>query len=158
LGANVNRVIYTYQINTPLGIAAFRKNPEIVALLLEHDASTSCKVEGMDLLEWSSLNCRKVYSLLKEKIGSVAIGVTIGDLVDAANQSSHSLHVYIHSHRGRITKHQFERALDESIRLGHLTATIALLQHGVSPDCHTLDRRPLWTALDLRYPHHVCDL
>src|SRR5262249_54979425 len=74
LGANVNSVIYTHQINTPLGIAAFRKNPEIVALLLEHDASTSCKVEGMDLLEWSSLNCRKVYSLLREKIGSVAIG------------------------------------------------------------------------------------
>ncbi len=158
LGANVNSIIYAHNPNTALGNAVARKNPEIVALLLEHNASTSCEVEGIDLLEWSSLNCRNIYSLLKEKIGSVDVGVTIGDLVYAANQSSHSLHAYIHSHRERITKHQFERALGESIRLGHVTATMVLLQHGVSPDCHTLDRRPLSTALQRRYPSQVCNL
>ncbi|KIX08773.1 uncharacterized protein Z518_03430 [Rhinocladiella mackenziei CBS 650.93] len=82
------------EANTALGIAVARKNTEIVALLLEHDASTSYEVAGIDLLEWPSLNWRNIYSLLKEKIGSVAVGATIGDLVDATNQSSHSLHAH----------------------------------------------------------------
>ena len=162
LGANVNVVMYDiygdYRQYTALGTAVVKGNPEIVAMLLEHDASTSCKVEGMDLLEWSSLNCRNIYNLLKEKIGTFDVGVTIGDLVRAANQGSHSLHAYINNHQGRITKYQFERALDESIRLKHLAATVALLQHGISPDCQTLDHRPLSTALDSQHPYEVCDL
>jgi len=162
LGADVNAVMYInheyYEANTALGLAVFRKDLEIAAMLLEHDASTSCKVEGTDLLEWSSINCRNIYNLLKEKIGTVVVGVTIGDLIRAANQGSHALHAYIHRHQG-ITKYQFERALDESIRLEHLTAIVALLQHGVSPDCYTLDHRPLSTALEyLEDPRDVCDL
>ena len=159
IGADVNSVIYGRQTNTALGMAVSLKDPEIVALLVEYGANTSCTVAGKDLLEWSSLNCRNIYSLLKEKVGSIAVGVTIGDLVDAANQNSRSLRAYIGRHQGQVSKHQLEKALGESIRLGHLPATVALLRYGVSPDCYTLDTRSLWTALDTqKQSRRFCEL
>jgi hypothetical protein len=96
---------------------------------VEYGTNTSCKVAGKDLLEWSSLNCRDIYGLLKEKVGTVDVGVTIGDLVDAASKSMLFLQAYIGKHEGRVSKHQLEAALDRSIRLGRLEATVALLQH-----------------------------
>jgi hypothetical protein len=79
--------------------------------------------------------------------------------LDAANHSRRSLRAYIGRHQGQVSKRQLEEALGESIRLGHLAATVALLRHGVSPDCHTLDTRPFWTALDTQeQPRRFCEL
>ncbi|KAH8745168.1 ankyrin repeat-containing domain protein [Hyaloscypha finlandica] len=148
LGADVNCVLYELPANTALGRAAHIGNAEIVALLVDHGATISCTVEKKDLLEWSSLNSRNIYSFLKEKFGSTTDGVTIGDLVEAAKKSMCSLKAYISRYEGQVSTYQLEEALGESIRLGHLAASVALLQHGVSPDCYTLKTRPLWTALD----------
>lgn len=159
LGANVNNVLYGCNPNTALGKAASLKNVEIVILLVEHGAKISCTVAEKDLLEWSSLNYRDIYNLLKEKFGSITDGVTIGDLVDAAEKCTHSLKAYIRGHEGHVSTHQLEEALGESIRLGHLKAIVALLQHGVSPDCYTLKARPLLIALDNDdYAHGICEL
>jgi ankyrin repeat protein len=159
LGADVNRVLPAFEHDTVLGRAAYNKDLRIFSLLVEHGANTSCRVGGKDLLEWSSLNCRNIYGFLKGKVGSIAVGVTIGDLVDAANQSTRSLRAYISNHEGQVSKRQLEGALSESIRLEHLTATLVLLQHGVSPDCYTLNTRPLLTALDSeKQRRHFCEL
>ncbi|KAF8852310.1 ankyrin [Acephala macrosclerotiorum] len=159
LGADVYIVLRESKPNTALGKAASLKNAEIVALLVEHGAKISCTVVEKDLLEWSSLNCRNIYSLLKENFGSITDGVTIGDLVDAAMKSTRSLKAYVSRYEGQVSTHQLEEALGESIRLGHLAATVALLQHGVSPDCYTLKIRPLWTALDSEeHTHRFCEL
>lgn len=169
LGADVNIVLYGCNPNTALGKAASLKNAEIVALLVEHGAKISCTVAEKDhvswtvvekdLLDWSSLKCRNIYSLLKEKFGSITDGVTIGDLVDAAKKSTRSLKAYISRYEGQVSTHQLEEALGESIRLEHIAATVALLQHGVSPDCYTLKTRPLWTALySGKQTHRFCEL
>jgi ankyrin repeat protein len=159
LGANVNIVLDKCKPKTALGKAASLKDPKLVALLMEHGAHISCTVEGKGLLEWSSLYCRNIYNLLKEKMGSTAVGVTTGDLVDAASRGGRSLQAYIGKHEGQVSGHQLEEALGQSIQLGHLAATVALLQHGVSPDCYTLKNRPLWTALDSgKQTRRVCEL
>lgn len=148
IGADVNCIVCRRDPNTALGKATSMGNAEIVALLVDHGSNISCKVEGKDLLEWSSLNSRNIYNFLKGKFGSIADGVTIGDLVEAAKKSTRFLKAYISRHEGQVSTYQLEEALSESIRLGHFAATVALLQHGVSPDCYTLKARPLWTALD----------
>lgn len=159
LGADVNSVSYQQNPATALGKAASLKNVEVFMLLLEHGANISCTVAGKDLLEWSALNCRSIYSLLRGKFGSITDVVTIGDLVDAARKSRRYLRAYISKYEGQVTTHQLEEALGESIRLEHLGATIALLQHGVSPDCYTLKNRPLWIALDSpNYMRRLCKL
>jgi ankyrin repeat protein len=158
LGADVNCVVYGWNPNTALAMATYMGNAEIVALLVEHGSKVSCTVEGKDLLEWSSLNSRNIYNFLKEKFGSITDGVTIGDLVEAAKKSTRSLKAYISRHEGQVSTYQLEEALSESIRLGHLAASVALLQHGVSPDCYTLKTRPLWTALDGGKQAQFCEL
>jgi ankyrin repeat protein len=152
LGADVNCVIHRMDPDTALGKAVYKGNAEIVALLVEHGSKISCKVEKKDLLEWSSLNSRNIYGFLREKFGSITDCVTIGDLVEAAKKSTRSLKAYISKHKGQVSTYQLEEALSESIRLGHLAASVSLLQHGVSPDCYTLDTRPIWTALDQKEP------
>lgn len=157
--ANVNSVSYHCNPDTALGKAALMKNAEIVTLLVEHGAKVSCKVAGKDLLDWASLNCRNIYNLLKEKFGSITDGVTIGDLVDAAKKSRHSLKTYICKYEGQVSTHQLEEALIESIRLEQIAATVTLLLCGVSPNCYTLEKRPLWTALDSKnQKHRLCEL
>lgn len=158
LGADVNCVLHGLIPNTALGKAAYMGNVEIVALLVEHGSNISCKVKEKDLLEWSSLNSRNIYNVLKEKFGSITDGVTIGDLVEAAGKGTHSLKAYISRYEGQVSTCQLEEALGESIRLGYLTASVALLQHGVSPDCYTLKTRPLWTALDRGKQDQFCEL
>jgi ankyrin repeat protein len=159
LGADVDTVLYGCNPNTALGKAASLKDAEIVALLVEHGSNISCTVAEKSLLEWSSLNCRDIYSLLKEKFGSITDGFTIGDLVDAAKKGRFSLRAYISRYEGQVSTHQLEEALGESIRLNNLASTVALLQHGVSPDCYTLKTRPLWTALDSgKQIHRFCQL
>lgn len=158
MGAPVDAVSFTHDLNTALGITATKKNLEIFALLLEHNASTSCNAENMDLREWCALHWRDGYRLLKEKIGPAAVEITVGDMVHIANQGTHSLHVYEHRHPGWMTKHQLEQTFHHSIRLAYPMAIVALLQYGVSPDCHTLAERPLRTALDSPKAYDICCL
>lgn len=144
LGADPNIPHNFLVATTAIGMAATIRDPELVALLLEYGASPVGKVEGLDLLSWSSLNCREIYDLLREKAGSV---VALGDLVNNASSSTHALRVYIDKHRGQVTQHHLEQALVESIKLGRDRAVAALLQHGVSPNRPT-DSLPLCVAVD----------
>lgn len=142
--------------DSALGLATFKENAEMVALLLEHGATTSCVVWEMSLLEWTSLYCRNIYELVKERVGTDAVGVTIGDVVHRASRGRHSLQRYIRSYK--LTKGQLERALGASIQLGYLTAATTLLQNGVSPECYTLDKRPIETALESPTYIQACEL
>ncbi|KAH8689738.1 ankyrin repeat-containing domain protein [Phaeosphaeriaceae sp. PMI808] len=158
--ADVNSISYMYGqgriAKTALAVAVVEKRSEIVAMLLEHHASISCKVGDMDLLEWTSLEDRNMYNLLKKRMGDVSFN--LGDLVFAAKEGTHSLKAYKSSHQERITTHQLEQALHESIRLEHSAAIVALLQSGVSPDGDTLRERPLETAMGVKEPFGICQL
>ncbi|KAH7006817.1 ankyrin repeat-containing domain protein [Ilyonectria destructans] len=161
LGADVNKGSFRYSggFEVPLVEAVLLKESDIVAVLLEHDANTSCKVGKQNLIEWSSLNCRNIYRILQEHMGAIGVGFTIGDLIDAANEGNDSFKAYLQRHRRTVSKQQLEQALGESIRLGYLAATTALLEHGVSPNCPCLDNPPLRTALQShKQPRRVCEL
>ncbi|KAI8659923.1 hypothetical protein NCS56_01210600 [Fusarium sp. Ph1] len=160
LGADVNKASFSYGgYEVPLARAVFLKQSDIVAVLLKHGANTSCKVEKQDIMQWSSLNCRNIYRLLQEHMGAIDVGFTIGDLVDAANEGNDSLNAYLQRQPRTVSKQQLEQALGESIRLGYIAATHALLKHGVSPNCPCLDRPPLQTALQSHMqPRRVCEL
>ncbi|KAI8657953.1 hypothetical protein NCS57_01175400 [Fusarium keratoplasticum] len=161
LGADVNKASFSYGAGyeVPLARAVLSKESDIVAVLLKHNANTSCKVEKQDIMQWSSLNCRNIYRLLQEHMGAIDVGFTIGDLVDAANEGNDSLNAYLQRQRRTVSKQQLEQALSESIRLGYIAATNALLKHGVSPNCPCLDSTPLRTALQShKQPRRVCEL
>ncbi|KAM6521887.1 hypothetical protein FALCPG4_011589 [Fusarium falciforme] len=161
LGADVNKGSFSYggDHEVPLAKAVLSKESDIVAVLLKHDANTSCKVEKQDIMQWSSLNCRNIYRLLQEHIGAIDVGFTIEDLVDAANEGNDSLNAYLQRQRRTVSKQQLEQALSESIRLGYIAATTALLKHGVSPNCPCLDSPPLRTALQSqKQSRRVCEL
>lgn len=110
-GADVGVGKPLQEAHTGLAGAVAAKKAEIVAMLLDRGASISGEVEDMDIVEWASLNCRNIYSLLKENLEGVYIGVTIGDLVHAANQGSHTLHAYVNRHQGRITSINLSKGL-----------------------------------------------
>ncbi|KAF4463874.1 hypothetical protein FALBO_9297 [Fusarium albosuccineum] len=161
LGADVNkRCFISTRYEAPLAEAVLREQSDIVAALLKHGANTSCKVGNQDLMQWCSLNCRNMYRLLQEHMGAFDVGYTIGDLIHAANEGDNSLNAYLERQRRRVSEKQLEEALGESIRLGHLAATEALLEHGVSPDCPSLKTPPLRTALEESHkqPRRVCKL
>ncbi|KAI8658912.1 hypothetical protein NCS55_01169800 [Fusarium keratoplasticum] len=110
-------------------------------------------------MQWSSLHCRKIYRLLRKHMGSNDVGFAMGDLVNAANDGNDSLNAYLQRQPRTVSKQQLEQALGESIRLGYIVATKALLKHGVSPDCPSLDSPPLRTALQShKQPRRVCGL
>ncbi|KAM5343277.1 hypothetical protein ACJ41O_014243 [Fusarium nematophilum] len=110
-------------------------------------------------MQWSSLNCRNIYRILQDHMGAIDVGFTIGDLIDAANEGNNSLNAYLQRQRRTVSKQQLEQALGESIRLGHIAAAKALLEHGVSPNCPSLDNPPLQTALQSHMrPRRVCEL
>lgn len=161
LGVDVNEASFIDDEGhvVPLARAVLSKQSHIVAVLLKHNAKTSCKVENQDIMQWASLNCRNIYRLLQEHMGAIDVGFTIGDLVDAANVGNDSLNAYLQRQPKTVSKKQLEQALEESIRLRYIAATKALLKHGVSPDCPSLDSSPLRTALQsLRKPRRVCKL
>ncbi|UPK95080.1 hypothetical protein LCI18_006015 [Fusarium solani-melongenae] len=161
LGADANKASFSYGGNyeVPLATAVLSKKSDIVAVLLEHSASISCKVGNQDIMQWPSLNCRNIYRLLQEHMGSIDVGFTMEDLVDAANEGNDSLNAYLQRQPRTVSKQQLEQALNESIRLGYIAATKALLKHGVSPDCPSLDSPPLRTALQSHdQPRRVCEL
>ncbi|KAH7127771.1 ankyrin repeat-containing domain protein [Dactylonectria estremocensis] len=99
----------------------------MVAILLNHGASTSCLVEKQNVVEWASLNCKHVYNILKVHKGVSNIGFEVGDLVDAANWNDDSFKTYLQGREGLIADHQVEKALYESMPL-LVTATLGLLE------------------------------
>ncbi|KAI8714822.1 hypothetical protein NCS52_01203100 [Fusarium sp. LHS14.1] len=160
LGADVNKGSFPYggAYEVPLARAVLLREPKIVAVLLEHDADTSCKVDNQDIIQWSSLNCRNIYRLLQEHMGS-DLGFAIGDLVDAANEGNDSLNAYLQRQPITVSKQQLEQALGESVRLEYIAAAKALLKHGVDPNCPCLDEPPLQTALETHgQPRRFCEL
>ncbi|KAK3312433.1 ankyrin repeat-containing domain protein [Apodospora peruviana] len=137
---------------TPLGRAIWWRNSELVSILLENGADINyqcCKADGQNVLEWSSLHCRKIYNILKKTLGDDALGMTTGDLVEAADIGAHTLKSYITKRPGKVSSHQMEKALNASIIWHRLSAAVVLLDHGAGPDCPTLPpkSRPLHTAL-----------
>ena len=156
LGADPNIPQRVWDANTAIAMAARIRDPKLVALLLKHGANPVGKIEGEDLLRWSSLNCRAVYDVLREKSDSV---VTLGDLVDSANKGIHALRVYISKRRGQVTQDHLEQALVGSIKLGQEDAVTALLQHGVCPD-RPADCPPLRVAMqaDTEARKTICEL
>lgn len=161
LGADVNKASFLYgaDYQVPLARAVLWKESDIVAVLLKHNANTSCKVENQDIMQWSSLHCRKIYRLLQEHMGSIDVGFTMGDLVDAANEGNDSLNAYLQRQPRTVSKQQLEQALGESIQLGYIAATKALLKHGVNPNCPCLGSPPLRTALQShKQSRRVCEL
>ncbi|EEU44931.1 uncharacterized protein NECHADRAFT_85166 [Fusarium vanettenii 77-13-4] len=161
LGADVNKACSPYGMDyeAPLARAVLWKELDIVAVLLKHDADTSCKVGKQDIVQWSSLNCRNICRLLQEHIGGIDVGFTVGDLVDAANEGNDSLNAYLQRQPRTVSKQQLEEALNESVRLGYIPASNALLKYGVDPNCPCLDSPPLRTALlSHKWPRRICKL
>ncbi|KAK4034669.1 ankyrin repeat-containing domain protein [Parachaetomium inaequale] len=140
---------------TPLGYAVFKKNAEVVVLLLNHGADVGARIEGKSTIAWAALSCRSICELLKERLEPAAVGFLLGDLVDAANRGHDTLVAYIaqQSKGGRTP--QLEKALEQSIQGKHLNAAITLLEYGVSPDGSTLSTSPLLTALKQGPKHRV---
>ncbi|PVH99921.1 ankyrin [Periconia macrospinosa] len=159
-GADVDAITHYNRTSpatwTALAAAVCWKRKEIVAMLLEHHASISCKVGYMDLLEWTSLEDRNMYNLLKKSVGDV--GFNLGDLIFAATEGIHSLDAYKSRYQEGITTHLLEQALHESIVRENLEAVVTLLQSGVSPDGDTLHTRPLESAIDTEKRYEICQL
>jgi ankyrin repeat protein len=157
-GADVNGHDRRHYVKctTPLGCAVWKKNTEVVVLLLEHGAGAgvSAKIEGMLIMEWAALSCRSIYELLAERLPA-AIGFLLGDLVEAANRGRDALVAYIARHPEGGTTRQLEKALEQSIRGEHVNAAITLLEHGVSPNGSTLETPPLLSALKLGSKHRM---
>ena len=130
-----------------LGYAVFKDNVEAVVLLLEHGADPRTTIHGKPLLEWAALSSRTIYDLLRKRMVPPPVGFLLGDLVDAANHGPPAFAAYLAQHPMEVTKHQLEKALQQSILRDHLMAAITLLQGGVSPDGLTLDTCPLVSAL-----------
>lgn len=161
LGAMVNKTSATFlgHYEVPLARAVLEKEPDIVATLLKHNAHTSCQVNEQDLMEWSLLHCRTIYRLLQEHVGAIDGGFTIGDLIDAANESNDAFQAYLRRHHRTVSKQQLEQALAGSIQPGYLRATTTLLEHGVSSNCPpNLGMSPLRAALSQKQPRTVCEL
>ncbi|CAM1506004.1 Fc.00g116410.m01.CDS01 [Cosmosporella sp. VM-42] len=152
LGANANATMFVGEHGQASVLSEVVRTkdpcPQIVLILLENRATTACKVEGQDLLEWSSLHRRKIYPLLKRYSPWDNI-VTVGDLLAAATKGRKSLKSYIDRHDWGIDQAHLEAALQYSIRKRQFTAAVALLQHGIDPDCPTRGERPLLTAIHL---------
>jgi ankyrin repeat protein len=82
IGVNVNQVVISFHTDAALGRAAFRNKPAIAALLLEHDANTTCQVKKKYILSWSFVNCRSIYNLIKDKIGPDALEIIAGNAME----------------------------------------------------------------------------
>ena len=91
---------------------------------------------------------RGVFNLLKKALALEAEShFLLGDAVDAANNGALAFATYVQQQPRGLSTHQMEQALEESIKDGHVTATLTLLRLGVDPSGRTLETPPLVTAL-----------
>lgn len=149
-GAHVNAESYGITPPTALGKAVQSGNFNVVAALLDQRASISCTVDHRNIFEWSSLENRPMYHFLLDKTGRPKDVLTLGDLLEAAEQSSYALQNYLGRYEKKVSKHHLEQTLHESVRLGKVRATMFFLGHAVDPNCLTLEERPLRTAVSAR--------
>lgn len=91
-----------------------------------------------------------MYHFLLDKTGRPKDVLTLGDLLEAAEQSPYALQNYLSHYEKKVSKHHLERTLLESVRLGKVRATMSLLGHAVDPNCLTLTEQPLRTAISAR--------
>ncbi|KAK4149699.1 hypothetical protein C8A00DRAFT_46731 [Chaetomidium leptoderma] len=156
-GADINAYCpQTYRkSDTPFTQSVYQKKPVFVALFLQHRPTLSSDIEGKSAIEWASLHCRNICNILKKYLEPTPPGFLLGDLVDAANLGAQALIVYVGKQPNGVLRRQLEQGLEESIRGGHFMAAITLLQHGVDPDCLTLNHRPLETAVRMRKWQHI---
>ncbi|KAK3293095.1 ankyrin repeat-containing domain protein [Chaetomium fimeti] len=145
-GADINLHCKTLDPpHTPLALALSREDKATVQLLLVPKTGLPSTIEERPILEWASLNGRGVVGLVQEILGLQEGFFSLEEAVDAASRGTSAFKRYVEQQAGGATTHQMEQALRESIKGGHLAATITLLKLGVDPNGRSL-KTPLLVA------------